>query len=365
MAVQKINNPENLRLLVNLCLGEKERAIQLPQDPDWDSLLYLAISQGLAPLLHHKLNRLGLWSRCPRDFREALRYVFGTNMQRSEFQKRELVAIANALGREGIPVMPYKGCFLSQFLYGDPYLRVSADIDLIIPRKDVKRAWEILTGEEGYRPLSPEKGFVEVSRVNEYNFKLESPGGKGLLPQAIEVHWEQVRSYTPLRIPMDEIWEKSPPTNLWGTTFHIPPEPLHFLMVAIHATDDNWPLKCLVDVAAFFSRLSHDEKKEVEREAHQWKLHGLLEACLEKVEQLEKGTLPLTEADQPRRSYGRLILARTLELSRSRGEKLKYLLGVLTYPSFRDYDLIPGKKKSKALATLLRPYRLLKEWFLR
>ena len=350
-------NRDVLQLLISLCLSQEGDTFDLPPDVDWPFFLSLAHYYSLSPLLYLKIRQLGLWSQCPEESRKTLLHAFAINLHRTELQKRELVRITQALSRASIPVIPYKGCFLSQLLYGDPYLRVSGDIDIIIPREETKKAWDILTKEMGYEGLSPARGFVDISRTNEYNFKLGSP--KGII---IEVHWEQVRAYNPLKIPMDRIWERTTPMTIWDTTFRVPEPPLHFLMLAIHAIDDGWPIKSLVDLATFHSRLSPQEWKAVETEAHQWNLPGLLKEAMERIQILRKGEWPSTEGFKSRRDYGKNIITRTLQHTSGSKRRLTYLFQALTQPSFRDYDLVPGKRKSRILATTVRPYRLFKEW---
>lgn len=53
-----------------------------------------------------------------------------------------------ALGAAGVPHIPFKGVFLSRDLYGDPLLRRSGDIDLLLKRgrQDLQAAYAALSG---------------------------------------------------------------------------------------------------------------------------------------------------------------------------------------------------------------------------
>jgi len=367
MANQVIHNArESLQLLMDLCLLQEGDTLELPRKVDWPSLVSTAHFHGLLPLLYHKLKGTRFWGQCPEETRTNLLYAFAKNLQRTEVQRRELVKITRALTEASIPVIPYKGCFLSQLLYGDPYVRVSSDIDIIIPREDTKKAWDILTREMGYQGLSPARGFVDVSKTNEYHYVVvKRPAKKHGAFHQVEVHWELLRNYAPFSPPMERIWAASKPVSMWEATFQKPEDEVHFLMLVVHSLCDSWPLKSLVDLAIFYSSLSAKSRDTVSEEAFLWGIRPLLKKALSKIEDLKTSPSSLGKEHTTRRQHGFHVLRNTADITSTKKDKLRYFVQVLTKPSFRDYDLIPGKRKSRTLATLVRPYRLLKEWFLK
>jgi hypothetical protein len=367
MANQDTNKArEALQLLIDLCLPQEEETVSLPQDPDWTTFLAPARSHGLSPLLYHRMGQLRLWSQCPEEIKNALRYDFIYNLRRTELQRRELINITKALGEASIPVIPYKGCFLSQLIYGDPYVRVSVDIDIIIPKDSVKKAWDILTKGMGYKGLAPYKGFVDVSKTNEYHFVVaKRPSKEGGTFQQAEVHWGLLRSYAPFSPPMNRIWATATPVSMWDTTFHKPENTAHFLMLVVHCLCDTWPLKSMVDLANFHSSFPPHTLDALKEEASLWGVNPLLEEALSKMEAL-RAPRPLNEQEyHTRREYGLQVLKDMAGLTGTKRKKLRHFIHVLTMPGFRDYDLVPGTRKSRILATIVRPYRLFKEWFLK
>ncbi len=67
----------------------------------------------------------------------------------------ELERILQAFGEEGIRVVPLKGPFLAERLYGDASLRVSHDLDLLIAQGDLVRGERVLSAL-GFKPETPD-----------------------------------------------------------------------------------------------------------------------------------------------------------------------------------------------------------------
>lgn len=57
-----------------------------------------------------------------------------------------LVQIGTALAGNGIRMLSMKGPLLSMELYGDPSLRTSRDLDVMVAEEDIQWASEVLTG---------------------------------------------------------------------------------------------------------------------------------------------------------------------------------------------------------------------------
>jgi len=88
--------------------------------------------RGLPPL-YAGLSTLGL-PGVPDAVRSEWTNIFCLNAIRNELLAGELARILRLLGDAEIPVMPVKGIALGESLYGDPALRVCADIDILFRR---------------------------------------------------------------------------------------------------------------------------------------------------------------------------------------------------------------------------------------
>jgi hypothetical protein len=89
---------------------------------------------------------------------------------------------AQALEDHGIPCLPLKGALLAQRVHGDPGLRPSGDIDLLVPPGRLSEAVDLLMAD-GYAPPSDR---TDARGLPELHFRLDHPGGA--LPR-VELHW--------------------------------------------------------------------------------------------------------------------------------------------------------------------------------
>ena len=102
----------------------------------------------MAPLVARSLEALG-WPGTPHPVRAALEAARRINAARNLLVARALGRVLDGLARASVPVIPLKGVALAESLYGDAALRVSSDIDVLVPRACVARAFAVM-GELGY-----------------------------------------------------------------------------------------------------------------------------------------------------------------------------------------------------------------------
>lgn len=113
------------------------------QTLDWEYLLRMAIRHGVMPLLFWQINA-NLPEIAPAEFMTRLREHFYLNAARNHFLTEELVRVLRLFEEQNIPAIPYKGPALALSIYGDTALRQFSDLDLLIQRKDVVRASDVL-----------------------------------------------------------------------------------------------------------------------------------------------------------------------------------------------------------------------------
>jgi hypothetical protein len=132
---------------------------------EWDDVLHFAEFHGMAPLLHKHLTTVAEEIDLPNDIMRGLRFLSIRHKQANTVLKGCLQKILSLLNSEGIRCLVLKGAALSHTVYPEISLRPMRDIDLLLAKEDVYRAYEILKKEnfsesgellpEGYYHLPP------------------------------------------------------------------------------------------------------------------------------------------------------------------------------------------------------------------
>jgi hypothetical protein len=177
--------------------------------PEWEEVISLAVSHGVAPLLHRSLQGNGGLAALPEHLRirlaEERRITAFANLRNCAAFRD----IARELGKRNIPLMALKGLHLAELVYRDISLRPMGDVDILIPRAELGTVVATLQRME-YGPEEDMSGAAEAM--------LELGHAVGLahrrLGTLIEPHWtigEPGYGYEP---PMDEIWCTASPGTL-------------------------------------------------------------------------------------------------------------------------------------------------------
>ena len=119
----------------------------------WDIVLDRARTHAIVPLVHRNLERLAFY-RVPTGARERLASLTRVNAFRNILLQEELLHTLEVLGGAGLPVIPLKGVALAASLYGDAALRMSSDLDILVPPDAVARAFDLLLAD-AYGPAEP------------------------------------------------------------------------------------------------------------------------------------------------------------------------------------------------------------------
>src|SRR3989441_9965406 len=140
----------------------------------WDLLLGRAGAHEVTPLVYRNLATLE-FSGVPDPVRARLTDAFRINAIRSMLFAQELARLLRLLNQAGVPSIPLKGVTLAESLYGDYALRVSSDMDILVPPGEVVRARRLILGH-GYTSPFAERFFAErlVGRSEEHTSELQS-----------------------------------------------------------------------------------------------------------------------------------------------------------------------------------------------
>jgi len=271
-------------------------------------------------------------------------------------------------------VIPLKGVALSESLYGDPSLRVSADLDVLVPRECVARAWTVL-GELGYVMADHEER-VEASELGlllESNIEcaFTSPEAAGC---PVELHWDIAWRWPHSGPAIADLWADARPRPFRGAPAHALGPEWELLYLAVHAARHRWEsLKWLVDIHEICRRGGLDWEK-VRAKADRFGLTNVLEISLQASAALFETPLPSSPAMRALPGWLDLFPATPDPLDIWQGalypsrlfarpsEKIRYLARVLLAPTLAERRLIRLPAALSALYYPLRPLRLGGRW---
>ena len=339
----------------------------------WSGLLDRAAAHGVAPLLAQRLEALG-WPATPHPVRAALESARRINAARNLLVARALGRVLDGLARARVPVIPLKGVALAESLYGDAGLRVSSDIDVLVPRACVGRAFAVMR-ELGYaradheEPVEDEDlGRLLASNI-EYAFA--SPEPPGCL---VELHWDIAWRWPRDALALADLWADARPRPFRGAPAQALGPEWELLYLAVHAARHRWgSLKWLVDVHEVCRRGELDWGR-VWNKAARFGLTDTIEITLGACAALLDTPVPSRAGARALPDWLELFPATPAPVDLWQGalyparlfarpsEKLCYLGRVLLVPTLAERRLIHLPARLGALYYLLRPLRLSARW---
>jgi len=307
--------PEN-ELLLRLLKGESDDGRSSPspcgvsQDFDWGRFVSLCEWHNVVPIVYRALPAV-----CPGEIPPAVmnrfRSLCHNNTARALFLASELSRILNALESCGIPAYPFKGPALAVMLYGDPGRRQSSDLDILIPREQVRRAMEVLD-RLGYGAKSALDGpRLAAHRRTEYELQFFRRDGK----LTVELQWAVVPGFFGFDHEKLGIWSILEKRAWSGMAFPVLPPEETLLLLSVHGAKHLWcKLGWVCDVAGLLASAAPPDFHRVFELAGQCGVTRLLHLGLLVAERLTGAPLPddvsaRIDADLMAGSLARKILA--------------------------------------------------------
>jgi hypothetical protein len=175
-----------------------------------------------------------------------LRRFFARTSVRNLALTRELLVLLEALKRQRIDAVPFKGPALGQLLYGNVALRRTIDLDILVRRSDIADAQRVLLAE-GFQ-LSGDMNAVEQQAHldTHYHFEFDSRDGK----VHVELHWDLLPKNCG-HFDTGYLWDQLTTVTLAGRpVLSLRPEELFVLLCIHHGSKHTWDrLKWIADIA--------------------------------------------------------------------------------------------------------------------
>ncbi len=335
---------------------------------NWELLLELAEAHGLVPWLAWHARDLA--GELPPTAYSALQDRQLDHRRRALLLTHTLLQVLQLLGDE-VAAIPFKGPALAQLLHGDFTLRQSWDLDLIVPRHQVRRAAEILAAA-GFRavyPLAP----AQMDALLHSNCEVSLLSPAGIL---LEVQWGVAPRHFSLPFSTDDCFPRARALRLGTADVRaFAPEDLLFLL-SVHGAKHQWSrLAWIADVHHLLGRHPDLDWDLLFQRAQQARAQRILRLALCLSASLFGTTLPPEIAQACRRDAGCTSLARQVErrlsLPRDGGEmaahlfflrarekwadRFRYVVLFLLTPGIHEWSLV---RLPRPLHWLYYPFRM-------
>ena len=353
--------------------GEPIRA-QLPPGVDWRISLkprsgmgccrsYILTSAQFSP------------TPLPRQSWNSSGTIIGTIRCANFVLTGELLTLLRLFEKQGIRAVPFKGLTLAAFAYGDLGLRDIGDLDLLVRKRDIPRARELLIAQ-GYQPM------FALNRVQEAAYLrslCQLPFVCAEPPGMVELHTKIMPREFSFPLDFARLWDRRTSISLGGQEVpSFSPEDL-LLVLCAHGAKHLWTcLKWICDVAQLIRAHPKMNWEQVVREAPRLAGERMLFLGLFLARDLLQAPLPEeicrrihTDAvvkglaaqvrqnlfrDRPPGGFeSALFHFRARERFR---DGIRYSLSLAVSPTLADWVLISVPPSFSFLYYLLRPIRL-------
>jgi hypothetical protein len=180
------------------------------QITDFNRLFALARNHGVLPLLYSRLLESDV--HLPAEYMTLLHDEYCTNLAQNLAAVAELANVLDLFEESEIPAMPFKGVSLANSVYGKVGLRPAGDLDVLVYRRDLDRATQIVLSR-GYELRTPIQANREPSEFGKYEYHFERPSDGTIL----ELRWRLTQWHFHSDLAMEWLWPRRQHSTLLGT----------------------------------------------------------------------------------------------------------------------------------------------------
>jgi hypothetical protein len=192
---------------------------------------------------------------------QTLKADFEKHQQRILLLLAERVMITKAFEQLDIRCLHFKGSVLSQYIYGNPAVRTSVDIDMLISPDQFRAANQCLLAK-GYVRSAPSEQVIEEDLERYQWVKKDAIYWHPEKKITLELHWRLTTSPYWINDPFENLWNERTPVVFQGCVLNALNSEFHFLYLCLHAARSWYTrLQWLVDLSAFTQQVALDEAR--------------------------------------------------------------------------------------------------------
>jgi len=211
---------------------------------DWERFYFQLDRHGVTSLAYARLDRYD-GVVVPHEVFDRLHQAYLGCSRRNLFLVSRLVRLLDLFQLADIPVIPLKGLVLAEALYGDTALRQFDDLDLLVRKRDVSRAAQLLLAH-GYA-LDSALSWAPMETLFDSKCELSFRRECGT---QVDLHWDIAASHYPFRFDTEILWSSLRPQSMAGRLVQSPSSECLLLFLCMHGARHLWMrLQWICDVA--------------------------------------------------------------------------------------------------------------------
>jgi hypothetical protein len=351
---------------------------------DWEHLHALAAWHGMAPLLFHHLTQSQTsqsQAQPPAEAMQALREECRQIAQRNLILAAKLQWVCAHLRSRGLAHIVFKGPLLAERLYGNCALRVSHDLDLLVPEDRLEAVRDALA-ELGF---SDKYGLTPAQQAASFRFGFEHPfaaaGGLDL-----DLHWRIVPRFIAPSLEMAGLWRRLRMAPLFGSQLPTFAPEDELVALCLHAGQHEWvQISHFCDLAQLLARYPQLDWQLVRSHLGDPHTRRTVFVCLHLLRQHWQLPLPAEMLQAMASDAHAALLARRVATSlwpmpglmplqsdlgwlrtRTAGEpfgvRARVMLGIVLGPTLDDFAALRLPRPLAPLYPLLRALRLARKY---
>ncbi len=201
------------------------------------------MNHSVAPLLFRRLKD-GALDLLPADWRERFADESARNTLRNLFLCAEMLRILAACDAAGVRATPYKGPVAAVQAFGDVALRHFADLDVIVPQREMAAAHRLLL-DLGFRANVPALNGAETPRQVPGQYAYTNVSGTH-----VELHSEATLRYMPRQLDLEPLLARRSTTSVAARDVQTFSPEDTLVLLAVHGSKHFWDrLGWIADIA--------------------------------------------------------------------------------------------------------------------